>query len=195
MYAQKTRHPCLRKLDRLTGSRDEERAILDDIPKNCLLEAFEDGQIPTAAKYYMKNFNGTLNKDMESKREIDYRYWCTKVDAVELEFKAYDDDPTYKLIMSYTNDDGGEICRTNWCWLHNMSQNSVKKIFPAKYKAELRDRFHQENKCKKVTDNTYFDVPYKDMKAIYEEMGIPGSIIICFQLFVISILILLFGTI
>ena len=161
--------------------------------QNCLIGAFSDGSIATAAAYLMKQHNGTINKDKKEKDEIDYKFWCNMVEGHEILIDASCEESSMNLTrldITYALENEGELCRKNWCFMHNISINSTKR-FSQRYKSELVDRFHVEFQNKTFSDTTYTDLPYQQMKTVFEELKLVGKKLVLVEIIVVVIVVII----
>ena len=143
----------------------------------CLLTAFHDESISTAAAYYKYVRDLYAGKAKDEVDEIKYSLW-EQTATLEVTISAAEEekmklkDHTYTLPDEYGS---GVLCGENWLWLHGISLRKAKG-FSEKLKdaicapGDVHARFNMlKSSTQKFSDASKIDMPYKDVKAIFDE--------------------------
>ena len=144
----------------------------------CLLTAFDDESINTVARLLMDIRNGYFMKSVADVKKIQYQIWA---DTAELADSFTPDSEVATTVIAshaYNIPDkygGGVICRDNWLWLYDISLYRAKQ-FTYKLKSAIGENDNPvaqfdlfTERPTDFTDRSYVDLPYNQMKALFEE--------------------------
>jgi hypothetical protein len=149
----------------------------------CLLTAFEDESIASAAKLLVDIRNLYFLKTVDEVQKLQYQLWAATAELGESVDGRSDNVTTFVISHSYNipeSKGGGLLCRENWLWLYDISLYRCKQ-FSRQLNASLKDEnpvakfdFFKEP-VREFSDKTYVDLPYDKVKTLFQEtLGING---------------------